>query len=299
MVVSNNAIILNATSNDQSVVVDKNISVKSYFNFNILKYNFRLYKDTDSTFVFKILNTDDYRRIVEYSSGPNDLKLEYRTASDEDNRHMFSMSVGFGAVTIYFPWRNKNLKYINGDDDDDMANRYGFTLFNSNEYRKFPDTVIYYQKNKETGKTESVLRRLWWYKDFLARHILLDDKTWAISNNHNEADEFVYKTPFIYQNYQNIVQQTFADVRVYRITNGPKWLNDKGYTFLNKYSYGLDVEFENEVGKDTGSWKGGVFGISIPLTEAQKRFLFHCDIMISLPKILTKVFKKIMKDGKI
>lgn len=106
-------------------------------------------------------------------------------------------------------------------------------------------------------------------KDWVRTSILLKSETWEHESNGNHKsfynDEWKEKQKSWTYNYTDKYDGEIIPTTIYveQIEWRPKWL--KWTSLFAKVSTTIDVHFSKEVGKEKGSWKGGVIGCSYDL----------------------------------
>ena len=174
-----------------------------------------------------------------------------------DTRYALSFAFGWGKFMIYLPLRTRL------EEGCDMP-RYGFAIHN--------DTLwIYKGGDYQDGQCQN---QWWaWYLPFFSYtfvgHWILGREGWALMRNrHNEAGidswdyrksgkAIVHEYPYTYTLKNGTVQHRIATCTVEKRLWHRKW-----FPFMTKQSQVIDIEFSDEVGERTGSWKGGTIGCS-------------------------------------
>lgn len=274
------------------------VNEKEYFCYCIGKWRFRfkqnyLWTDKKTGKVhmnkrFSIERIDDkdadgwYKYWLNFYTGFHHPCCVYDTVEYEDNRHNMRISIGWGILYIYFPWRNKK---VNEEDVNNPEPKYGFYFYGEG---KIPDTLVYY-RNKN-GHNESHSIELPWSYKFYRHSIYLDDGSWWTMLDKErmkarkkekikftdprfylpEDSELIYKEkhPFTYVTKSGEVQKTTATCFIEEREWRRKWL--KWTKLYNLVRTTVSISFDDEMGNERGSWKGGVLGVSAPMTKEEK-----------------------------
>jgi hypothetical protein len=225
----------------------------------------------------------------EFYTGWRHPNFEYHTAEYEGNRHYLSASIGWGKIYWYFPWRNKK---VTEDDVNDPQPVYGFYLYGEGHF--FDQLVIYVNKD---GHSDTKHIDMPWQLDFYRHSIRLKDGWWTMYEKDrkkaykkarktgekvdwddrrfwlSDDDESILKKKFKFRyitknkEVQDTTATCFIEEREWR----PKWF---AWTGLFKcVSTVLNIQFDDEMGNQRGSWKGGVMGVSAKMTKDEKESL--------------------------
>ena len=273
------------------------INEKEYFDWRIGNWRFVLKQDylyTDKhtgkihmnkKFSIKKIDPKDpdswYQNWLGFYTGFHHPCCVYETAEYEGNRHNMHISIGLGILYLYFPWRNKR---VHEEDINNPEPKYGFYLYGENG---FFDTFVYYTNKK--GKNDTKHVRMPWTSDFYRHSVYLEDGTcWTMYKKERrkahkkenvrwddprfflpEDSNLIHKEvyPFTYTTKNGEVQETTATCFIEEREWRPKWLK---WTKLFSHVYPcVSIHFKDEMGNRRGSWKGGVLGVSAPMTKEE------------------------------
>lgn len=127
--------------------------------------------------------------------------------------------------------------------------------------------------NFEGGRKWKTITMPWDYKWYRTSLLLKDQKSWVTETKNNALDfykdqwnnpdvVFIETYPYI-DSYDGT--EVEATIRVREMEWRQRWLY---WTSLaNKVKKQIDITFNKEVGKNKGSWKGGVIGCSFTIEE--------------------------------
>lgn len=270
------------------------IDEKEYFDFSIGKFHFSLrqnYEYTDRKTgkvhmnkrfrIYTYNDNDGFQSWVDFYTGWNKLCFVYDTCGYEDNRHSLHVSIGWGSLWLYFPWRNKK---VFEEDVNNPQPKYGFYLYGEG---KFFDSFWYYKNKNGHSHVKSI--DMPWTLDFYRHSYLTHDGWWTcLESERRKARkrgentfEFPYhlrdddkrlikkEFPFHYVTKYGEEQDTTATCYMEEREWRPRWLK---WTKLFRYvKTSLDISFKDEMGSERGSWKGGVLGVGCPVTEEEKK----------------------------
>ena len=206
--------------------------------------------------------------------------FRYQTASYFDGRHRLTMSLGWGDLYWYFPWRSK--KYDDNACNDD-APEYGFYLYGHEN--KFFNEIVF-----EFGKFH---KRIYmpWELNFYRHSVLLKDGSWwgytdkqrkktckkekvswddsRFFIEDNDERILTKEFPFRYTTRYGEVQDTTARCYIEEREWRPRCLSwTKLFAYVKPV---VNISFKDEMGSERGSWKGGVVGVSAPMTKEEKK----------------------------
>lgn len=168
------------------------------------------------------------------------LKAEIEFPSDWHERRMGWVRVCLGFVTIAFafPW-----KWVVPDEGQCSGPRYGFAFFGDKLWLYF---------GKDTGRSRDPRRYIAitmpWEWRHMAHEVL----------GHPEAHGFRYVLR------SGEVQERVATIQPERRLWMRPWLP---YKRESRY---INIDFNDEVGERTGSWKGGVLGCSFNMLPDER-----------------------------
>jgi hypothetical protein len=175
--------------------------------------------------------------IAYIAAGPRGLQFDVEFPSDWGDRPRVWIRLGLGIATfaISFPW----LKVV-PDEGQCSGPRYGFVFFADG---------LHLHWGKSNGYQDDpfkVIRMPWGWKH--KKHELL-----------SEPETYPYR----YALNRGDVQERTATIRVERRTWVRPWIP---WTRVDTY---IHVEFNAEVGEQSGSWKGGCVGCSYDMRPGE------------------------------
>lgn len=174
-----------------------------------------------------------------------------------DTRYAINFAFGWGNFMIYLPFRTRL------EEGCDMP-RYGFAIHNDTFW-------IYKGGDYKDGQCQN--QWITWYLPFFSYefdgHWIMDKHRVMVRMSReslNNIDglcsydfriQLAYKEihPYTYTLKNGTVQNRTATCTIEK----RKW-HRKWFPFLTKESQVIDIEFNDEVGERTGSWKGGTIG---------------------------------------
>lgn len=160
--------------------------------------------------------------------GLRGLRLELEFPSDWHEHRRAWLSIGLGLITINFSWPWSK---VVPDEGQCSGPRYGFYFFEDH-------LVLLWGKSKGTRGDPS---------KFI-------DMPWSWRHREHKVLSEPEKHPYRYQLRSGEVQERTATIQVEtRLWTRP-WLP------WRKFVRAIDIEFSDEVGERTGSWKGGTTG---------------------------------------
>jgi len=112
--------------------------------------------------------------------------------------------------------------------------------------------------------------RIWYLPfrtwEFISHEVLDKDGNWAPHMLTYEGDDGRHTEihSYTYTRRSGEVQEREATIYTERYTHHRKWA-----PFLKRTSQGIHVEFSDEVGESTGSWKGGTVGCSYTMLAGE------------------------------
>jgi hypothetical protein len=190
------------------------------------------------------------------------LELVLNRGTYFDQRYAINFCLGWGKFMFYLPFKTKL------EEGCDMP-RYGFAVHNDTFW-------IYKGGDYQDGQCQN--QWLSWYLPFFSYefdgHWIYGREGWAKMGRNrlgeNDGPEpyeyrksgkaFSYQYPYTYTLKNGTVQERTATCTIER----RKW-HRKWFPFLTKESTVIDIEFNDEVGERSGSWKGGTIGCSYEL----------------------------------
>ncbi len=188
----------------------------------------------------------------------------YQIGGYFDNRPRIKIGIIFFHLTLILPFRNKW-------KEDCSPPKWGVAIHN--------DTFWIYKGI--TGSNCGSDR--WWAKalpfalKLVRTSMLKKDGCWEHSTPDNNKEFYLDKWndilwsevyPFKYVLKSGETQYRQAAVKVKKM----EWRRIKWLPILNKIKTTIDVEFNEEVGEEAGSWKGGCVGCSYELLPNEDTF---------------------------
>lgn len=173
-----------------------------------------------------------------------------------DQRYAINISLGWGKFMFYLPFKTKL------EEGCDMP-RYGVAVHNDTFW-------IYKGGDYKDGQCQE--QWISWYLPFFSYtfdgHWIKDKNMNWVQMNHRthkgpEAWDFrkdkayVQALPYTYTLRNGVVQERIATCSIEKRLWHRKW-----FPFLKMERKVIDIEFNDEVGERSGSWKGGTIGCS-------------------------------------
>jgi len=115
-----------------------------------------------------------------------------------------------------------------------------------------------------------------WMYDWVRTSNLKKDGTWEHQTKGDREGFYQDKWkeilwmetyPYTYILKSGIVQERLATVKVSEMEHRQRWL--KWTPLFSKIRKSLDINFNDEVGERSGSWKGGCLGCSYPMKHGE------------------------------
>jgi hypothetical protein len=172
-----------------------------------------------------------------------------------DQRFAVSFCILWGCIHVYLPFKTKL------SEGCDMP-RYGFDIHGN--------AIWIYKGGDFDESWGQVTSNAWWTWDlpwFTFNHIghflMRKDGSWRrvekseFSHDIIENDEsiLVEKHDYLYERINGEVQKRIATCNVEKRVWSRKW-----FPFVKMVKKTMNVNFSDEVGEQSGSWKGGVIG---------------------------------------
>ncbi len=174
-----------------------------------------------------------------------------------DRRYAINVALGWGKFMIYLPFKTSL------EEGCDMP-RYGFAFHNDTFW-------IYKGGDYQDGQCQN--QWLSWYLPYFSwefdGHWIKDkDLNWVKMSRYRKdlgpepwdfrkEGAYTEVLPYTYTLRNGTVQERTATCTIEK----RKW-HRKWFPFLTKTSQVIDIEFNDEVGERSGSWKGGTIGCS-------------------------------------
>jgi hypothetical protein len=155
--------------------------------------------------------------------------MEFPSDWHEDARLWFTFGFGLFSLGFSFPW-----KWVVPDEYQCSGPTYGFSFFGDLLF-------IYYGKSKGTRDDPMKAFNMPW--------------SWGVNKEHKILSE-PETHDFAYMLRNGEFQKRKATIRKESRLWTRYWIPWRKY-----YEY-IDIQFDQEVGEKSGSWKGGVLGMS-------------------------------------
>lgn len=164
--------------------------------------------------------------------------IEFPSDWHEHRRVWFRFGFGFCDLAFSLPWPGP----VSKDQGQCSGHRYGFHFFQDLLF-------IYYGKDTGTRNDPHIAIHMPWHW----RHINKEHKILSEKETH----------PYTYIRKNGEVQQRTATIHIEQRIWWRTWLP---YKMHRRY---IEVEFNDEVGERSGSWKGGVLGTSFNMNPGE------------------------------
>lgn len=175
-----------------------------------------------------------------------------------DQRYAINIALGWGKFMFYLPFKTKL------EEGCDMP-RYGFAIHNDTFW-------IYKGGDYKDGQCQN--QWISWYLPFFSYEfnghwIQNKSREWVkmghgafgnkglVSYEFRKNGAYVEVLPYTYKLKNGTIQERTATCTIEK----RKWYR-KWFPLLTKRSQIIDIEFSDEVGERSGSWKGGTIGCS-------------------------------------
>jgi len=193
--------------------------------------------------------------------GPR-LEVEFPSDWHESRRAWIRMGIGLLTLCFSFPWRRTV-----PDEGQCSGPTYGFYFFEDS-------LVIEWGKSKGTGRDPRLHISLPWALHFHKRWELVEGDSYAKGRvgwcevpkdlNHGVIAT-KWTAPYRYVRRSGEVQERTATFYAERCEHRYNWL--RWLPFPRRIKSSISVEFNDEVGEGTGSWKGGVTGCGYDMLD--------------------------------
>lgn len=217
--------------------------------------------------------------------------LKYHIAGYDDPRPMLQIYIIWGKLFLYLPWYHykkveieKNLKQKRKDKLKILSNSKDKIkpkpIYKSLYYDTEPPIYgIYFHMNQFVicyGEKTKFFD-LPWAWDWIRTSFLKKDNTWEHETKHNRKDFWNEKKwknllfeesyPYTYITKNGTVQNVISTIKVVEREWRWKWF--KWFKYIKRINKVIDIEFNKEVGEESGSWKGGVVGCSYTMLKKE------------------------------
>lgn len=212
--------------------------------------------DDGRIFHFYTRNRKSYERKswIQFYKGWDGIRFTFGPASYFDNRWNLSICLGWGKLYIDLPIYSKY--------DECDPPRYGFYYF---------ERAFWICLGKKVKKISMPYDREW-----VRTSCLLKDGSWEHETKGNNKDFYEEKWkgiiwsetyPYSYTLRSGKVQQRTATLRVEEREWRQKWL--LWTSLFSQRQRTISVDFSDEVGEKTGSWKGGCTGCGYSMRDGE------------------------------
>jgi hypothetical protein len=194
---------------------------------------------------------------MEFCTGWHKLAFKIAPASYFDNRLMIQIVPFWGQLFIHIGW-------IRSKYDECDPPRYGFYFYSIQGPIPTEFVWCWGRKNKTFYMP--------WSPEWVRTSRMLKDKTWLHEMRGNrkkgidfdwwkeDVKESLWKEthPYKYVLKDGTVQERTATIKVEEREWRPRWF--MWTSLFARKIRSIDIEFNDEVGERTGSWKGGTLG---------------------------------------
>ncbi len=183
-----------------------------------------------------------------------------------NQRYAITLALGYGVLHVKLPFKTKLREGC------DMP-QYGIAIHN--------DTFWVYKGgfyDESIGQVQDRNSSWAWYLPFFSYefdgHWVQDkNRQWVLmGNRHNDGPEaWKFREVDAYtetHHYQYTLQSGKVQERTATCSIEKRKWHRKCFPFLTRTSQVIDIEFSNEVGERSGSWKGGTIGCSYEMMPA-------------------------------
>ena len=191
---------------------------------------------------------------LSFYPGWRKLNFVVGSASYFDNRFSIQFSLGWGQFYIHIPFIKSK------EEETAEPPRYGFYFYSDRHW--FPDTICFNYGMKY--KFFDLPWSLQWYRTsyFMSdgewEHEYKERKIHDVHSEEFNKRKFRQKESYTYVLNSGEVQKRIATVTVDEREWRRKWL--MWSNLFNRIRTTIGVEFNDEVGERSGSWKGGTLG---------------------------------------
>jgi len=178
-----------------------------------------------------------------------------------DPRYAVSIALGYGVLHFYLPFKTSLGEGCN-------LPQYGVAIHDNTFWiytgGKFDKSI-----GQCTGNDQWVTWNLPFFSHQFVGHWIMDrSKQWVLverdAYKFREEHAYVERHPYTYRLKSGVVQARTATCTLEK----RKW-HRKWFPFLTRTSQVIDVEFSDEVGERSGTWKGGTIGCSYEMLPSE------------------------------
>ena len=211
----------------------------------------------------KRINRDSIDFVWGYFAPRPSFQLVLHRGGYFDPRYAISIALGYGILHFYLPFKTSlgegcNLPQYGIAIHDDT-----FWIYTGGEFDK--------SIGQCTGNDQWLTWQLPFFNYTFDGHWIQDkNRQWALMGNRKhdgpepwnfrEEGAYTESHPFTYTLKCGTIQQRIAKCTIEK----RKW-HRKWFSFLTRVNHVIDIEFSDEVGERSGSWKGGTIGCSYDL----------------------------------
>lgn len=192
------------------------------------------------------------------------LEIEFPSDWHERRRAWVRIGIGFLTVCFSFPWR-----WVVPDEGQCSGPKYGFYFFDTS-------LVLEWGKSKGRRGDPRLHIDLPWALHFHKRSELVEGDSYAKGKQGwcevpKELNHGVIATkwtaPYRYARRCGEVQERTATFYAERWEHRYNWI--RWLPFPRRIATSISIDFDDEVGERTGSWKGGVLGCGYDLRPGE------------------------------
>lgn len=220
-------------------------------------------------------------KYFEFTPGWCEPSIMYHLAGYDDPKPMLQFYPFWGKLFLYLPWRHykkvKREKTLKEDRNDKIKKLSNPNYKSKKRYKKelyydceAPRYGVYYYMNQLGFCWGNKLKLidLPWAFDWYRTSMMMKDGTWEHETKGNRKDfwddakfpnKFEESYPYQYIKKDGTIQKTIATIKVYEREWRLKYF--KWFKYIRKVRKTIEVDFQNELGERSGSWKGGVRGV--------------------------------------
>ena len=229
-------------------------------------------------------------KYFEFTPGWSEPSLVYHVAGYHEPKPMLQIYPFWGKFFIYLPWyhykkikTNKTLKEKRFDKMKKLSNpKYKPKI----KYKKqlyydcdSPSYGFYYHMKQigiNYGNKVKLIDTPWAY-DWVRTSQLMKDGSWEHETKGNIKEfyddkiwgnkKFEKSYPYKYIKKDGTIQETIATITVSEKEWRLKYF--KWFKYIKKIDRTVDVNFKDEIGESTGSYKGGVLGVGYNMIKGE------------------------------
>ena len=178
-----------------------------------------------------------------------------------DQRYAITLAFIWGVFHFYLPFKTRL-------SEGCILPQYGIAIHNDTFWiytgGEFDESI-----GQCTGNDQWITWNLPFFSWKFDGHWIITEKNqWVLVENDTykfrKSNALTFTYPFTYTLKSGIIQERMATCTIEK----RKW-HRKWFPFLTKTSEVIDIEFDDEVGERSGSWKGGVLVMSHELRDSE------------------------------